>query len=305
MDFAEIETFLMIVQTKSITKTAENLFLSQPTISHRLKALENELNMELITRKKGYKSIELTMKGEEFIPIAERWMYLWKETKLLQHGKEKLFLSVGCIDTLSTTVFAPFYSKVLNDERSIDLRIKTHQSYELYSLLENHEIDIGFVYHHLYFKNIISEPVITEKMYLIQDLNTTLRKREIHTDELNPDKELFFSWETNYQIWHDRWINNNTRPKIQVDTFALLGHLFQNNQLWLIAPVSIVKEIMKLKPVYISKIVNQPPERVCYKITHKYPNSSTQKAVALFEEKLQKYISQQEWGELEEAIFDE
>ncbi len=305
MNFTEIETFLMIVQTKSITKTAENLFLSQPTVSHRLKSLENELNMELVIRKKGFKSVELTIKGEEFIPIAERWMYLWKETKMLQHGKEKLFLSVGCTDTLSTTVFAPFYSKIVNDEEPIDLRIKTHQSYELYGLLENHEIDIGFVYHHLYFKNIISEPIITEKMYLIQAINTPLKKREIHTDELNEDKELFFSWETNYQIWHDRWINTIKRPKIQVDTFALLSCLLKNDQLWLIAPVSIVKEIMKMKPVYISKIANQPPDRICYKITHKFPSSSTQKAVTLFEEKLKFYLNQSEWGELEEFIFND
>ena len=42
MNLAEIETFLMAVETKNITKTAENLFLSQPTVSHRLKALEEE-----------------------------------------------------------------------------------------------------------------------------------------------------------------------------------------------------------------------------------------------------------------------
>ena len=55
MNLAEIETFLMIVKTKNITKTAENLFLSQPTVSHRLKSLEDELDVKLITRKKGYK----------------------------------------------------------------------------------------------------------------------------------------------------------------------------------------------------------------------------------------------------------
>lgn len=60
----------MIVQTKNITKTSENLFLSQPTVSHRLKALEDELNTKLIVRKKGHKTIELTPKGEEFISIA-------------------------------------------------------------------------------------------------------------------------------------------------------------------------------------------------------------------------------------------
>ena len=43
MNLAEIETFLTIVNTKSITKTADLLFLSQPTVSHRLTSLENEL----------------------------------------------------------------------------------------------------------------------------------------------------------------------------------------------------------------------------------------------------------------------
>ena len=40
MDLTDVEMFLTIVNTKSISKTAETLFLSQPTISHRLKVLE-------------------------------------------------------------------------------------------------------------------------------------------------------------------------------------------------------------------------------------------------------------------------
>ena len=59
MNLAEIETFLMIVKTKNITKTAENLFLSQPTVSHRLKLLEEELDVRLISRKKGYNRLNL------------------------------------------------------------------------------------------------------------------------------------------------------------------------------------------------------------------------------------------------------
>ena len=41
MDLADIEMFLSIVSTKSISKTADALFLSQPTVSHRLKLLES------------------------------------------------------------------------------------------------------------------------------------------------------------------------------------------------------------------------------------------------------------------------
>ena len=48
MDLSEIETFLTIVNTKSITKTADILFLSQPTVSHRLKAARH------VPRPKGW-----------------------------------------------------------------------------------------------------------------------------------------------------------------------------------------------------------------------------------------------------------
>ena len=95
MNLSEIETFLMIVETKSITKTGEQLFLSQPTVSHRLKMLEEELNMQLVTRKKGHKFIELTAKGEEFIPIAEKWISLWKETQMLYGKGENVFNNRG------------------------------------------------------------------------------------------------------------------------------------------------------------------------------------------------------------------
>ena len=71
MNLAEIETFLTIVNTKSITRTADLLFLSQPTVSHRLTSLENELGFPLVIRQKGHKQVELTAKGTDFIILAD------------------------------------------------------------------------------------------------------------------------------------------------------------------------------------------------------------------------------------------
>ena len=299
MNHAEIETFLMIVKTKNITKTAETLFLSQPTVSHRLKLLEEELNVKLLVRKKGYKQIELTAQGEAFVPIAERWLSLWQEMQLLQHNREKLHLSIGCTDTMNTTLLYDLYQEILNDEEVyLGMQIKTHYSNEIYDLLEHHEIDLGFVYHHLHFKNIIAEPILREKMYIVQPENTELKKPKIHTDELDPQEEIFFSWEADYQIWHDQWVGKGHRPRIQVDTFELLLHLIMDNRRWFIAPVSVVDRVKKLKPVYVSEIANrtQPPERVIYKIKHKYPNEATLKAVQAFEERMMAHLQKKGWN---------
>ena len=108
MTLAEVETFLSIVATRSITRTAELLFLSQPTISHRLSSLENELGFELVVRRKGHKTIELTPKGEEFISIAERWSSLWKETMAIRNSDDRYLLTIGCTDENGVLVFNGF-----------------------------------------------------------------------------------------------------------------------------------------------------------------------------------------------------
>lgn len=299
MNLADIETFLMIVKTKNITKTAETLFLSQPTVSHRLKSLEEELGVKLITRKKGYKQIELTTQGEEFIPIAERWISIWQEMQLLKDSQEKLYLTIGCTDTLNSAILFDLYRQILNEkDQFMNLHIKTHYSYELYGLLENHEIDLGFVYHHLHFKNIVTEPVLREKMYIMQAADAPLKKPVIHTDELDPRWEIFVSWEANYQIWHDQRVSKGERPRVEVDTFELLLHLMSDERMWTIAPITVVERIKNLRPVYVSEIANtvKPPERVTYKIKHKYPNEATLKAVQIFEEKMNAYLKAKDWG---------
>ena len=301
MNIAEIETFLMIVKTKNISKTAENLFLSQPTVSHRLKSLEEELEENLITRKKGYKQIELTARGEEFIPIAERWVSIWREMQLLKHREDKLFLTVGCTDTMNA-VLMDLYRQILSETDPVmNLHMETHYSYELYNMLENHEIDIGFVYHHLHFKNIIAEPLLREKMYIVQPRDARIKKPSIHTDELDPSEEIFLSWDGNFRIWHDQRIGRGEQPRVWVDSFTLLYNMLDEDNVWAIMPASVADHISRLKPIYISKIENDvpPPDRTIYRIRHRYPNEATQKAVYLFEEKLERYLEERNWGELE------
>ena len=216
----------------------------------------------------------------------------------LKDSQEKLNLTVACTDTLNSAILFDLYRDMLDEEEMImNLHIKTHYSYEVYGLLENHDIDLGFVYHHLHFKNIVAEPVLKEKMYLIQADETRLRKPVIHTDELDLGREIYVSWEANYQIWHDQWVSRGERPRIQVDTFELLFHLLSKEQMWAIAPVSVVERIRSLRPVYVSELGNQiqPPERITYKIKHKFPNEATLKAVQVFEDRLDGYLRQKGW----------
>ena len=291
MNLSEIETFLTIVNTRSITRTADLLFLSQPTVSHRLTSLENELGFSLVIRNKGHKQVELTAKGTEFIAIAERWMSLWKETMELKRNQETLLLTIGCTDSLNIAVFTPLYDSLLSKNSNLDLNIQSsHHSSELYGLLSEHSIDIGFVYHKLHYKNIITEKLFEEKLYLVQSDTPEILSVKVHTDELDPSMELFLSWDDNYQIWHDRWLSTISRPHISADTITLLDRLWKKPGNWMIAPESVILEFARIRPLYISELKNQPPNRVCYKIKHRYPKITSKRAVEFFENALEEYM---------------
>lgn len=292
MNLAEIETFLTIVNTKSITRTADLLFLSQPTVSHRLTSLENELGFPLVIRQKGHKQVELTAKGTDFIILAERWMSLWKETMELQRNQDSLLLTIGCTDSLNVAVFAPLYDRILNEQTKLDLNIESHHASELYGLLGEHSIDIGFVYHKLHYKNIITEKIFEEKLYLIQSDQPVIPAPAIHTDELDPSLELFLSWDDNYQIWHDRWLSSASRPHIAADTITLLDRLWKKPGNWMVAPQSVILELSHYRPLFISELKNTPPNRVCYKIKHKYPKSTSKRAVEFFENALEDFLAE-------------
>lgn len=62
MDFRQLETFIEVVNLKSFSKAAAKMFLTQPTVTNHIQALEKELGMPLFNR--SGKKISTTEAGE-------------------------------------------------------------------------------------------------------------------------------------------------------------------------------------------------------------------------------------------------
>ena len=69
MEIRNLEYFLEVARTKSFTKAAQNLFITQPTISRMIKNLEDELEVELFERLG--KGAELTDAGQTILFQAQ------------------------------------------------------------------------------------------------------------------------------------------------------------------------------------------------------------------------------------------
>ena len=70
MTNAGIEAFLIVCKQHSISKAAAELFISQSSLSIRLRTLEKEVGCPLFFRHKGSREMVLTEEGKRFLPAV-------------------------------------------------------------------------------------------------------------------------------------------------------------------------------------------------------------------------------------------
>ena len=79
MDLRVLNYFLVVAQEENITRAAEVLNLTQPTLSRQLKSLEDELDIILFDRTNH--AITLTEAGRLFRQRAQDMLTLVERTK--------------------------------------------------------------------------------------------------------------------------------------------------------------------------------------------------------------------------------
>ena len=189
MDHKDITIFLELVRCRNISKTAENLYLSQSAVSSRLKALEEEMGCQLVLRSKGQRSVELTRQGEEFISVAERWKLLLEETEAV---KEKA-LSVVRIATNGST-----YDRLLDEflrqytERHPEkkIQIKVCDSKDTYDLVSKELADFGFASYESLQGGLAVRCIDRQPLCIVRRAESPKPPHPISPSELDPEREV-------------------------------------------------------------------------------------------------------------------
>lgn len=277
-----IEAFMAIVRTRSLSQAAESIHLTQATISHRLKTLENELRGTLIERHRGERTISLTPFGEDFVPLAERLDTLLQEVNQLASGTSRLALTVGAVDSINVHILPPLYRALTTHSPNITLQIRTHQSWELYKLIENREIDVGFTLREMFVHNVVIEPFFREKMTVIRlAAHENQPDQLISPSDLDPANELYLNYGLNFQTWHDRHWDPFCPGRITIDTIGVKLSLFTNPKQWTIVPFSVAHLLLSAGTFITQRLNDPPPDRICYMISHRIKRPSTIQALEI------------------------
>lgn len=142
-DYNLYKIFLYLYEEKSISKTANKLYVSQPAISYSLKELENQLGYTLFYR--NSKGIEPTMEAKELYGYISTAFNILNDAE--EHIKNLNNLSIGTIKIGISYNLSSFYlSKYIIEFNKIYPEIKfeiiSKSSEEMINLLEMRELDL-------------------------------------------------------------------------------------------------------------------------------------------------------------------
>lgn len=159
MDTRVLKYFLTVAREENITKAAEILHITQPTLSRQLLKLEEDLGTQLFIR--GKKGIALTNEGmlfrrraSEIAELADKAERELSENELLIDGE----ITIGCGESESVKIIPKLFMSFKEKYPNVGLDLYTGNADQIKQRIDNGLTDIG----------ILLEPVEIEKYNFIR-----------------------------------------------------------------------------------------------------------------------------------------
>lgn len=167
MELRHLRYFITVAETLNFSRASERLHIAQPPLSQQIRALEDELGVQLFDRKK--RPLQLTDVGVVFLEEArlalaqvERAVIAAQRASRGEVGR----LALGFNSVIANSVLLEILRTFRYRFPEVELVLHELASYQQVQDLHNRQIDVGFVYlpnindEALSFMSLLQEPLV-------------------------------------------------------------------------------------------------------------------------------------------------
>lgn len=165
MDMRQLEAFCAIVELKSFSAAAKQLYISQPTISNHLHNLEKELNVRLMDR--TTKTVIPTNEGYRLYEYAKSILRLKKKAIAEFNDEDKPTIQLGASSIPSAYLLPGLVAGYLKIHNDVTFEIKQADSLVVIEQLKNGSIDIGITGSAYADDSLVCRPIYKDEMVLV------------------------------------------------------------------------------------------------------------------------------------------
>lgn len=237
----------LLNEEQSFTKAANKLFMSQPSLSYRIKKIEKEFGIKIIN--KVGNEFNFTAEGEHLVKFSNKVLSEIQNLKSSIneiHEDLKGNLKLGANTNFAIYTMPELIKQYSQEHPEVYMNMTSGWSIEILEQLENHDIDIGILTgeYDWYGKKIL----------LNQDPLTIISKKPINLKKLHEQYRIVYKSHQNYNTyielensisksineWWDERYDTYARNISQVDKIEICKKFVQIGMGYSIVPRSCI-----------------------------------------------------------------
>lgn len=258
MNLYQLRYFVTLAKEEHYTKAALKLHITQPSLTHAIHLMEDELGVSLFKRKG--RNIVLTKYGKLFLndiePVITHLDDSIKGIKEIAQGKETL--NIGFVRRLGMSYIPQIISSFKNE--NISFQCQTGFSYDLIRSLKKHNLDLVFC-SYVQDQEIDFIPIVKQEFYVIVSLQHPLSiYDEIELKEIENYPFIAFTKNSGIRPMIDHILEKKkVKPCItmEIDEDEVVGGFVGHDLGIAIVPDMAVYDLLPIKKIKIKDLEEQ------------------------------------------------
>ena len=186
IDFRHLETFCCVAHLKSFSKAADDLFLTQPTVSGHILSLEQSLALRLFDRTS--REVHLTKAGEVFLKYASKILSFRKELlNALSEFSQGIRgeLSLGASTIPGEYLVPKLMGDFKKEHPHFIIRLKIADTKEIVQYVLQDMVEFGVIGAKLNHPSLHFEKYEEDEIIIVAPPDHPMtRKKRVHVEEL-------------------------------------------------------------------------------------------------------------------------
>lgn len=211
MDINTLKTFIEVYRTRHFGKAADNLFVTQSTVSTRVRQLEQELGVQLFERNKN--NIQLTAFGQRFLKHAESILSIWNRAKLDINIKDetKIPIVIGGLPSLWDIYLGRWLLIIRKHLPHLSITAEALSTETIVRQLIDHTIDIGFTNDFPQLSEITVKEFVSFELILVSSHKNLSLEKAMDTDY------VYVDWGVSFSNQHVNYFPDIPTPDIRIN----------------------------------------------------------------------------------------
>ena len=162
---SDLSYFVEVANTLNISRAAERIGISQPSLTLAIQRLEETIGTTLLTRNKS--GVTLTQAGKQLLSHAKHLLQIWNQVKvqaLASVNEIQGSYTIGCHPSIALYSLGGFLPELMEQHKDLDIKLIHDLSRKIVEGVISSSIDIGIAVNPIHHPDLVIRKICEDEI---------------------------------------------------------------------------------------------------------------------------------------------